>query len=211
MLRVGHRGAAALAPQNTIASMRAAVEVGVDMLEFDVCPGGVVAHDIGHPGPPLAGFLEQLSDVLPAEVGLLVDLKGTGHELEVVRCCAAAGLLDRCLFCTLELKSIELLAPDVRTSFSYSRRAPGPRLGTFRRRAAQLYLRSGATDATIRHTLIDHRLVETVHGRGGRLFAWTVNDAARIAELRDLGVDGVITDDPRLLNPKEPHARQPTR
>ena len=36
VLRIGHRGAAALAPENTLRSFRAAVEVGVDLIEFDV-------------------------------------------------------------------------------------------------------------------------------------------------------------------------------
>ena len=35
-LRIGHRGAAALAPENTLRSFRAAVEAGVDLIEFDV-------------------------------------------------------------------------------------------------------------------------------------------------------------------------------
>ena len=35
-LRIGHRGAPALAPENTLRSFRAAVEVGVDLVEFDV-------------------------------------------------------------------------------------------------------------------------------------------------------------------------------
>jgi glycerophosphoryl diester phosphodiesterase len=47
-LRIGHRGAAALAPENTIRSLRAAVEHGVDLVEFDVLdlPRGplVLAH-----------------------------------------------------------------------------------------------------------------------------------------------------------------------
>jgi glycerophosphoryl diester phosphodiesterase len=38
VLRIGHRGAAALAPKNTIAGMRAAIGAGVDMVEFDVAP-----------------------------------------------------------------------------------------------------------------------------------------------------------------------------
>ena len=36
VLRIGHRGAAALAPENTLRSFRAAVETGVDLIEFDV-------------------------------------------------------------------------------------------------------------------------------------------------------------------------------
>ncbi len=47
-LRIGHRGAAALAPENTLRSFRAAVAAGVDLIEFDVLdlPGGplVLAH-----------------------------------------------------------------------------------------------------------------------------------------------------------------------
>lgn len=36
MVIIGHRGAAALAPENTIASIQAAVKAGADMVEFDV-------------------------------------------------------------------------------------------------------------------------------------------------------------------------------
>ena len=48
VLRIGHRGAATLAPENTLGSFRAAVAVGVDLIEFDVLDliGGplVLAH-----------------------------------------------------------------------------------------------------------------------------------------------------------------------
>ena len=36
MLIIGHRGAAGLAPENTIASLKAGFEAGSDILEFDV-------------------------------------------------------------------------------------------------------------------------------------------------------------------------------
>lgn len=36
MLRIGHRGAAGSAPENTLASMRKAISIGVDGVEFDV-------------------------------------------------------------------------------------------------------------------------------------------------------------------------------
>jgi glycerophosphoryl diester phosphodiesterase len=35
-LRIGHRGAAAVAPENTIASFRRAVELGPEAMELDV-------------------------------------------------------------------------------------------------------------------------------------------------------------------------------
>ena len=47
--------------------------------------------------------------------------------------------------------------------------------------------------------LVSGRLVREVHAAGGQLYVWTVDDAARIRELEALGVDGVITNDPRLF------------
>ena len=75
-LRIGHRGAALLAPENTLASFRAAAETGVDLIEFDVIRHGgqlVVAHDSEDVGPEtpslddaLRFFVERCSpDAIP--------------------------------------------------------------------------------------------------------------------------------------------------
>jgi glycerophosphoryl diester phosphodiesterase len=64
-----------------------------------------------------------------------------------------------------------------------------------------MYHRSGARDATVRHDSVTEELVEAVHARGGRVYAWTVNNRAGIERMRALGADGVITDDPRLFHP----------
>ena len=58
-----------------------------------------------------------------------------------------------------------------------------------------------------RHFPSREALVEAVHRAGleevcareARLYGWTVNDRARIAALRALGVHGVATADPRLF------------
>jgi glycerophosphoryl diester phosphodiesterase len=47
--------------------------------------------------------------------------------------------------------------------------------------------------------LVSPRLVDAVHAAGGQLYVWTVDDLARIARLEAAGVDGVITNDPRLF------------
>ncbi len=38
-----------------------------------------------------------------------------------------------------------------------------------------------------------------MHSRGAALVAWTVNDPARVSELARLGVDAIISDDPRMV------------
>ena len=42
--------------------------------------------------------------------------------------------------------------------------------------------------------------MKSVHAAGGQVYVWTVDDAAHIARLSELGVDGVITNDPRLFD-----------
>jgi len=199
MLRIGHRGAAALAPENTVAAVEAAVEAGVDGIEFDVCPGLVVAHDRGRPGPQLAGFLADVRDILPAGSLLVVDLKTAGYEAEVLAACRDAGVAERCVFSTSEFPALARLNDVARTSATLSAgRAwllPGRRTP-----AVAMYHRSGARDATVRHDTVTEELVEAVHARDGRVYAWTVNSRAGIERMRALGVDGVITDDPRLFH-----------
>ena len=47
---------------------------------------------------------------------------------------------------------------------------------------------------------IDTKLVTAIHAAGAQLHAWTVNEAADIDRLLDLGVDGIVTDRPDVLN-----------
>jgi len=47
--------------------------------------------------------------------------------------------------------------------------------------------------------LVDARFVTTVHSHGFQVHVWTVNDAAQMRQLLQLGVDGIMTDRPTLL------------
>jgi glycerophosphoryl diester phosphodiesterase len=61
-------------------------------------------------------------------------------------------------------------------------------------------LREGRYDAIMAHwRVVTRALVRAVREGGGELYVWTVDDARRIANLTALGVDGIITNDPRLF------------
>jgi glycerophosphoryl diester phosphodiesterase len=47
--------------------------------------------------------------------------------------------------------------------------------------------------------VIDRRLIDAAHGLGLQVHVWTVNNPGEMAELLDLGTDGIITDRPDLL------------
>jgi glycerophosphoryl diester phosphodiesterase len=124
-LRIGHRGAAALAPENTLASFRAALGAGVDLIEFDVLDlrGGEVVvahsddlHEVSHGaarGTVRERSLAELRDTCPdlptldealaffvdeaPEVGAHVDLKSEGAVTALVSSLARFGLERRTL------------------------------------------------------------------------------------------------------------------
>jgi glycerophosphoryl diester phosphodiesterase len=49
------------------------------------------------------------------------------------------------------------------------------------------------------YSLVTEELIGAMHGRGVKLLTWTVNDERELRRLADWGVDGLISDDPRLL------------
>ncbi|MEA2481238.1 MAG: glycerophosphoryl diester phosphodiesterase, partial [Thermoleophilaceae bacterium] len=67
--------------------------------------------------------------------------------------------------------------------------------------AAALIGAGGAEALMAHHLLVSGRLVDAVRGAGGQIYVWTVDDPRRIAHFEALGVDGIITNDPRLFEP----------
>jgi glycerophosphoryl diester phosphodiesterase len=57
----------------------------------------------------------------------------------------------------------------------------------------------GVESVWVHHGLASVALAEAAHDSGCMLVAWTVDDAARMGELQEMGVDGICTNDPRLF------------
>jgi glycerophosphoryl diester phosphodiesterase len=72
------------------------------------------------------------------------------------------------------------------------------------RQTARL-VRNGRIEAVMSHFLLaSPQLVRAVHEAGGEVYVWTVDESKRIELLDSMGVDGVITNDPRLFDPPSP-------
>jgi len=53
---------------------------------------------------------------------------------------------------------------------------------------------------SVKGAAVDRKLVDAVHRAGAHIHVWTVDEPSDMHELLDLGVDGIITDRPDLLN-----------
>jgi glycerophosphoryl diester phosphodiesterase len=228
--RVGHKGAAHIEPGNTLASFDAARTHGVDMIELDVLSertdgsgGLLVAHDYEdmHERTPLSfeQALEHLADDRFAGVGFDIDVKLPGYEPRVVQALRERGLHERSLLSSMfpeSLARLRALEPSLRLGWSVPRVKRDyttdmltaiPALAILTGYRAMLParalkgLRAGRFDAVMAHwRVVTAALVRAVHEGGGELYVWTVDDAARIAKLSALGVDAIITNDPRLFD-----------
>jgi glycerophosphoryl diester phosphodiesterase len=152
-------------------------------------------------------------------VELDVDMKLPGYEREVVEGLTKRGLSNRALFSSTYLESLDRvgeLAAGARRGWSvprlqrdYTRTVLAPGAFVLARafrtlfpRRASAALAAGRCEAIMSHwLLVSERLVAAVQAAGGQLYAWTVDDPERIAWLDALGLDGVITNDPRLFEP----------
>jgi glycerophosphoryl diester phosphodiesterase len=245
-LRIGHRGAAALAPENTIASLERAVAHGVDVVEIDVLDTSdgelVLAHtdDLNEVSHGLANgrvrplTLERLRRAAPSlptldealaflaerapGTGVHVDLKARGFERDVVRALRRHELLPRALvtsFHRSSLAALHGLEPGLPVGLTY----PQDRYGVARRRAMRPLIaagaaavrrampyrldrwlaRTGVAAASLHWAIVSRASIDRCHARGAAAIAWTVDDPAVAGRLIQAGIDGIVTNDPRIF------------
>jgi glycerophosphoryl diester phosphodiesterase len=228
--RVGHKGAAHIEQGNTLASFDAALRHDVDMIELDVlsehADGSgrlLVAHDHEdmRARTPLAfeQALEHLSGPRFAGLELDVDIKLPGYELRVLDALRDLELVPRTLVSGMfpsGLAQIRAAEPALRLGWSVPRvrrdyttdmltAIPALAMLTGYRamlpRRARTALAEGRFDAIMAHwRVVTRALVRAVAEGGGELYVWTVDDARLIERLTAVGVDGIITNDPRLFS-----------
>lgn len=182
----------------------------------------VVAHDWADAERRTSLSLAEALDAFLAppldQVEIDIDIKLPGREEEIVAALQERDLVDRAMISTMELYSLGRileLEPTLRRGWTYpkvtkdwtSRRwAKGPMLialMAMRQRlpglAAEKLPKFGVESMWVYHPLISRRLARITKLAGVELIAWTVDDLARMQRLVDAGVNGLVSNDPRLF------------
>ncbi len=222
---IGHRGAAARSPENTLASFSKAMSLGADMVELDVHLSKdrelVVIHDdavdrttngsglvadlplsqlkaLNAGGGERIPTLPEVMELLGGRCGINIELKGPDTSLPVHRLLTEAvedgsWKSEKFLvssFNPLELKEFSGLEPKFPAGVLVEGIPDG---------AEELAEILRAVSVHPEHEHLKKEHIGLWHGRGLKVFPWTVDDAGRMRELISWGVDGLITDDPALL------------
>jgi glycerophosphoryl diester phosphodiesterase len=212
LLLLGHRGARNYAAENSIKAFDLALDHGAAGFEFDVrctrTKESIICHD--------------------ASYNRMAVRRHTLEQIRV-SCSAAnrppclEDVLE--LYADKAFLNIEVKVRGMEQVISQALRRFPPRRGYFissflpsvlrKLHAADRSLVLGAVSKTYWHlrrwpalpityvvphyNLLTPKLVETLHAAGKTVITWTVNDQQQMLRAAELGVDGIISDDTKLL------------
>lgn len=217
---IGHRGSPRDHRENTLASFRRAFDVGANAVELDVhgtVDGAVVIHHdpvtnsrSGESGPRLTiarstlaavrevpivdGPIPRLEDLIatvPANDTVYIEVKAKGIEEAVVSIVRATAA--RCAVHSFDhrvARRVRDIAPEIPVGILQTSYPVDP---------IRPMRDAGARDLWQHWELIDESLIARVHADGGRVIAWTVNDAEVARRLVDWGIDGICSDVPATM------------
>lgn len=215
MFIVGHRGARAAAPENTLR----ALEIGIacaDYVEVDVRLSRedipVVIHDAtldrttDGSGPVCKYLLSELKaldagdgeeiptlqevvSLVDGRCSLFVEVKETGSEETVCR--VLSGYDPERLFVVSfheeSIGKVKDLLPAVRTGFIFSRHRDDP---------ISVALSARADAVLPRKDRLTPSLVDQAHRQGLLVVPWVLNAEGEVLAAEDAGADGFASDDP---------------
>lgn len=225
-LVIGHRGAMGHETENTLPSIQKALDLGVDMIEIDVfkiksgevvvfhddkldritnAPGNIedyyivdlmqVIVDGGHKIP----MLQEVLKLIDNKVALNIELKGAG----------TADRVNHIMKYYIEQKN---WSPDnfIISSFNWDE------LKDMRKynsnvaiavlteedplEAIPVAKELNAVAINPYFKKLDEEKAEAIHDAGFKIYTWTVNEPTDIEAMKNVGVDGIITNFPERVN-----------
>ena len=223
---IGHRGAAALRPENTMASVLKAIEDGADWVEIDVqeTADGVViiAHDSDFmklAGVPIKVWDATMQDVAEIDIGswfgpeyaderaptlhdVLAAAKGKSKVIIELKYYGHDVDLENRVVAIVEELNMQ---NDIATmSLKYpavqkmKALRPDWRAGVLAATAVGDLSGLDGDFLAVNANMVTPGLIRQVHAAGKDIYVWTVNDPLQMSAMASMGVDGLITDRPAM-------------
>ena len=219
-LVISHRARAGHAPENTLAGIRAALQIGADAIEVDVQASAdgvpVLMHDLtldrttngsgdlvsltleqlqaldagGEPVPTFAQALEMTR----GRALLVAEIKRPGCERALAEVIQAAEALSDVMvwsFLPPALEAMRQAEPRVPSALLIA-----PQSMVNWPSMQDLALRLELQAVSVFHLNLDAGILAQARRRGLAVYAWTADTERDIQRLLDLGVDGIVTNYP---------------
>jgi len=219
VLIIAHRGASGYEPENTLRSVKKALELGADMVEVDVHVSRdgcmVVIHDArlerttngkGYVKDMTlkelkkldAGLgeriptLEEVVQLVRGKAQLVVEMKVPGTE-ERVQEIEENGLENEALITSFYhpvIRRVKELNPNVQAGVIIASRPVKP---------VQPAIDANANALFPKYTFVDQQMVLVAHKNNLAVYPWTMDTLSEIKPLIEMGVDGIVTNKPDVL------------
>ena len=217
---IAHRGASLRAPENTIKAYSKAIDLGVEMIELDVHMTHdnqlVCIHDreLNRTTDGI-GLINELTleeiqsfdagdgEVVPTLEDVLVlckdrimvdiELKAIDIEKDVLSVVEKHNMLDKVIFSSFyhgSLLVLKELSGLCKTAILVNK--PIEDLIGYAKS-----IQANAINPKL--SLLDSNLAEELHNASLQIYPWTVNTESDATRVLSLGIDGLITDDPEMM------------
>jgi glycerophosphoryl diester phosphodiesterase len=219
-LVIGHRGAAAYALENTARSFQKAIEIGVDLIEFDVRESldgyFIIIHD-NHSGriSPRRYLvskthstilkaidlyenqklltLQEAFEMIPTSIGLMVEVKSIKSISKMIHLLEAQA----------STRLLMLTSFDLTLLSEFGKQSTKIPLGAVSKSPANI-LKAARMGIPFSNVCLDFqsitpKVISSWHQQNLRVFAWTVDCDKDIKGVLELRVDGIISNKPDLV------------
>lgn len=220
VLRIGHRGAAGHAPENTLVSIRKAIALGADFVEVDVRKtrdgGLVILHDasvdrttngagqvsemgledlrrLDAGGGERIPTLDEILKVAQGRAGLMLEIKSEGIAQQVAATVRESGFAGPILYASFlhsELLPVREIAAGATTMALVE---------TDRQPSPEYLAGLRVSHVGWPFQRLSPQTVGALHREGLRVFVYTVNEPSDIERMKSFGVDGIISDFPERI------------
>lgn len=216
-LRIGHRGAAGHAPENTLAAIQKGIALGVDFVEIDVRRTAdgvlVVLHDatvnrttdgkgrvdrlflrdiakLNAGNGEHIPTLEEVLKIAAGKAGLMLELKAEGVAQQTVESVREAGFKGPVIYASFlhkELTHVRAADPEASLMVLF---------GGLSRASVARAIQYGSSHVGLRRDKATRALVDSFHRADLLVFVYTANTPRDIQHVLSLDVDGVISNFP---------------